>query len=55
MLSAVQFNDQPSLKAAEIGEELPDRVVASEFGAAKSAAVTQPPQLSFGLGLISAQ
>lgn len=55
MLSAVQFNDQPSLKAVEIGKELADWVIAAKLRTSKPAAVQQPPQLSFGLGLISAQ
>ena len=55
MTSSIEFHDEPSAGAVEVGDVGPDLVLASEPGAPELTAAKTAPQEPFGKGGVPAQ
>jgi len=55
MLSTINFDDQATLAATEIGDEIPDRKLAAELKAGQLAFAQTSPQLLFSRRQVTPQ
>jgi hypothetical protein len=55
MLTAIQFHDQATFRAAEVGDEATDGMLSTELCAVLSSAAKVRPQPALGFGLILSQ
>jgi hypothetical protein len=54
-LAAIQFDDEPGLRACEVGDEWPNGVLAAEAQAVDLTATQPAPEQTFGVGHVPAQ
>ena len=55
MLATIEFNDQTSFNACEVGNEYVDRVLATKFPPIQLTGAQVPPEQALGVGLIGTQ